>query len=62
MTKIPFNVVERNDLVPLCPHCERELAEVYRKSKGVGLLVGRNSVFFCPHCRKVLGVGQSRMA
>lgn len=62
MTKIPFNVVERNDLVPLCPHCDRELAEVYRKSKGAGLLVGRNSVFFCPHCRKVLGVGQSRMA
>ena len=25
-------------------------------------VVGRNSIFFCPHCRKVLGFGQSRMA
>ena len=62
MTKTPFNVVERNDLLPICPHCDKELTEVHRKSKGAGLLVGRNSVFFCPHCRKVLGVGQSRMA
>ena len=62
MNKIPFNVVERNDLSPLCPHCGKELAEIYRKSRGVGLIVGRNSIFFCPHCRKVLGFGQSRMA
>lgn len=62
MNKIPFNVVERNDLSPLCPHCSKELMEIYRKSRGAGLIVGRNSIFFCPHCRKVLGFGQSRMA
>lgn len=62
MNKIPFNVVERNDLSPLCPHCGKELTEIYRKSRGAGLIVGRNSIFFCPHYRKVLGFGQSRMA
>ena len=62
MTKRPFSIVEREDLSPLCSHCGKELTEVYRKSKGAGLFVGRNVVFFCPHCRKVLGFAQSRMA
>ena len=62
MTKTPFNVVEPNDLSPLCPHCAKELTDIYRKSKGAGLIVGRNSVFFCPHRMKVLGFRQCRMA
>lgn len=62
MYKKPINVIERDDLMPLCPHCEKELKDVYRKSRGAGIIVGRNSVFFCPHCHKVLGFGQSRMA
>jgi predicted RNA-binding Zn-ribbon protein involved in translation (DUF1610 family) len=62
VTKIPFNLVDREDLFPLCPHCGKELTEIHRKSKGSGLIVGRNSVFFCPHCKKVLGFGQCRMA
>lgn len=61
MNERPFHIVERNDLVPLCPHCGKELHEIYRKSKGLALVVGRNTVFFCPHCHKVLGFGQSRM-
>ena len=61
MNERPFNVVKREDLVPLCPHCEAELPEVYVKTKGVGFVVGSTAVFFCPHCRKVLGFGQSRM-
>ena len=62
MSQKPFAVVEREDLAPRCPHCEAELTEVYRRSKGAGFLVGRNVVFFCPHCLKVLGFGQSRLA
>lgn len=61
MNKKPFDVLERHDLLPLCPHCSKELNEVYRRSRGIGFFVGRNNVFFCPHCQKVLGVGQSRM-
>lgn len=62
MVKRPFDVVERDDVSPLCPHCDKELTEVHKRSKGAGLIVGRNCVFFCPHCRKVLGFGQSRLA
>jgi hypothetical protein len=64
MSKIgvkPFNVIKRNDLTPLCCHCSKELAEVYAKTKGPGFVVGKDVMYFCPHCRKVLGFAQSRM-
>jgi len=57
----PFNVIKRDDLVPLCPHCAKELTEVYARSKGMGWIEGRNVVYFCPKCKKALGFGQSRM-
>ena len=61
MTDTPFNVVKRDDLVPVCPHCDRELPEVYMRTKGVGFIEGKNVLYFCPSCHKVLGFGQSRM-
>ena len=57
----PLNVIKRNDLVPMCCHCEKKLTEVYSKSKGSGFVEGRDVMYFCPHCMKVLGFGQSRM-
>ena len=57
-----LQIVEREDLLPICPHCNAQLAEVYVKTKGLGLFTGKNVVYFCPHCNKVLGFGQSRMA
>ena len=64
MTKAPFTVVPREDLDPICPHCTQPITEVYYKAKGAGwfILPPRNVVYFCPHCRKVLGMGQSKMA
>ncbi len=56
-----LNVVRRNDLTPLCCHCDKELTEVYSKTKGTGFVVGKDVMYFCPHCRKVLGFAQSRM-
>lgn len=61
MTEKPFQTVKRDDLSPLCPHCGIELTEVYTRAKGVALAQGQNIVFFCPHCRKVLGFGHGRM-
>ena len=57
----PLNIVKRNDLAPRCGHCEKELSEVYAKTKGSGFVVGKDVLYFCPHCRKVLGFAQSRM-
>ena len=42
---------------------QEQLAEVNYKAKGPGwFFFPRNAVYFCPHCRKVLGLGQSKMA
>lgn len=57
----PLEFVKRDDLTPICSHCDKELHEVYCKSKGIGFIEGKNVLYFCPHCRKVLGFGQSRM-
>jgi hypothetical protein len=61
MSEVPFSITKRDDLLPKCPHCEAELTEVYAKWRGAGFVEGRNIVYFCPHCLKVLGFGQSRM-
>jgi hypothetical protein len=62
MKKVDFKLTVREDIAPVCPFCEKELEEVYMKTKGLGLWTGKNVVYFCPHCLKVLGFGQSRMA
>jgi uncharacterized protein with PIN domain len=61
MTDKPFTLVKREDLSPVCPHCEEQLTEVYTRSKGVPFIQGTNVVYFCPHCLKVLGFCQGRM-
>jgi len=61
MSKVDFKLTTREDISPICPFCEKWLDEVYVKSKGLGLLQGKNVVYFCPFCSKVLGFGQSRM-
>jgi len=61
MASAPFAVVTRDDLHPLCPHCEQEIAEVYAQGHGTAFVAGRTLVYFCPGCRKVLGFSQGRM-
>jgi len=61
MADKPFNTIKRNDLTPKCPHCGEELPEIYYRGTGSGFVEGRDVVYFCPHCTKVIGVGQSRM-
>ena len=39
------------------PHCETELPEIYMRKPQGPFGVGRGFVFFCPHCRKVMGFG-----
>ena len=61
MSEKSLTIVKREDLLPLCPHCEKELTEVYTKAKGIPFVQGTNVLYFCPHCHKVLGFGQGRM-
>ena len=61
MSNAKLQITNREDLLPLCPFCNAQLGEVFVKTKGLGWLEGRNVLYFCPHCHKVLGFGQSRM-
>ncbi len=56
-----LNIVKRDDLVPKCPYCEKELSEIYAKSQAAGFVMGKDTMYFCPHCSRVLGFAQSRM-
>jgi len=62
MYKTDLRFTAREDIAPVCPFCQKELSEIYVKARGAGLLTAKNAVYFCPHCSKVLGIGQSRMA
>lgn len=42
------------DVLPVCPNCENELSEVWRK-EAPQKWKERYSFLLCPHCRKVLG-------
>ncbi len=49
---------ERNDIVPICPHCQAALDKIqYRRLSSV---FGKRYVFFCPRCLKVLGVSHRK--
>ncbi|MEE9442983.1 MAG: hypothetical protein V3V99_10000 [candidate division Zixibacteria bacterium] len=61
MAEIKINLTAREDLLPKCPFCEKETTELYTKSKGIPWIEGKNIIYFCPHCLKILGIGQSRM-
>ena len=61
MSEKPLTFIKRDDLLPICPHCEKELTEVHTRSKGFPIAHGTNVVYFCPHCRKIIGFGQGRM-
>ncbi len=59
--KPELKLTEREDLVPVCPYCEASLNEIYTRTKGIPFISADNTVYFCPHCLKVLGFGKSRM-
>ena len=49
---------ERNDITPLCPHCEHAVKEIHFRS--MKALLGRRYIYFCGHCRKILGVSHRK--
>lgn len=61
MSETKLTVTERNNLTPVCPFCDKELDQVFVKTKGMGMLIGKTAICFCPYCRKVLGFAESRM-
>ena len=57
MKGIPVD--ERGDVRPICPYCEKELDRVGAQALSSSFL-SKRLVYFCPHCRKVLGVSHRK--
>ena len=58
MSEVKVIKAENED--PICPHCNEKLKSVKAKAFKTGWLsVTEKYVYFCPHCDKVLGIGQS---
>ncbi len=47
-----------DEVTPLCPHCAESLGEVW--FRGLDGMLGKRYVYFCPHCRKVLGISHRK--
>ena len=51
-------VEEKNDVYPICPHCAKELMRIWCRE--LQSLFGKRYIYFCPDCRKVLGVSHRK--
>lgn len=49
---------QREDVAPVCPHCEREVRRLWVQS--LSGFLGRRYVYFCTECRAVLGVSHRK--
>ena len=61
---MPVVLIEDTDLVPLCPHCNRELSEIVATIPSATgssrFTFGKRAVYACPRCRKALGVSERK--
>ncbi len=48
----------KEDVQPVCPHCETELPKVWTRE--LESVLGKRYIYFCPNCRKVLGVSHRK--
>lgn len=48
----------KEDVQPVCPHCERELQKVWMRE--LESVLAKRYIYFCPDCRKVLGVSHRK--
>ena len=53
-----INVKERDDIVPICPHCSEPLGEIWFRELKTDF--GRRYIYFCSRCRKILGVSHRK--
>ena len=61
---MPVTIREERDLIPRCPHCDRELSEVVATTPSsagsASFTFGKRTVYACPTCRKALGVSHRK--
>jgi hypothetical protein len=55
----PLPVEERDDIKPVCPHCDKQLGKLMARKLQASFL-SRRLVYCCPYCYKVLGVSHRK--
>ncbi len=50
--------IQKEDLSPICPHCSGPIKEVWCRE--VSSFLGKRYMYFCPLCRKVLGISHRK--
>ena len=53
-----IEIEERNDVMPVCPHCSQNLRQIWVRQ--IRSFLGRRFIYFCPKCQKVLGVSHRK--
>ena len=53
-----MEIIKKQEVHPICPHCDVQLESLWFREL-LGML-GRRYIYFCPHCRKVLGVSHRK--
>ncbi|MFW6287989.1 MAG: hypothetical protein ACOC2J_04485 [bacterium] len=53
-----MNVEKKENVNPICPHCGAELENIWFKELKSSL--GKRYIYFCPMCKKVLGVSHRK--
>jgi uncharacterized protein with PIN domain len=53
-----INCQEKNNETPICPHCSAVLNKVY--CRRLASTLGKRYIYFCPNCKKVLGVSHRK--
>jgi predicted HNH restriction endonuclease len=56
---IDLPVDERDDFVPVCPHCGKELHRLVARKLSSSIF-SKRLIFCCPNCHKVLGVSHRK--
>jgi predicted amidophosphoribosyltransferase len=49
---------EKNEETPICPHCETPLTKIF--CRRLASVFGKRYVYFCSHCKKVLGISHRK--
>ena len=53
-----MEIIETTTESPICPHCEKPLTRLMASK--IRSRLGVRFVYFCSHCRKVLGVSHRK--
>jgi len=50
--------IVKEDEVPVCPHCQQRLETIW--CRRLSSVFGKRYVYFCPHCKKVMGISHRK--